>query len=122
RARLGASATLVGGEGSPAEVFGKVAEEVANLLGEVECALLRDEGDGTASTVAAWGAGMSAHFPVGMRVPTDREGVLGFALRERRPRRIDDYSAVDEPAAEVARDHGIGSAVGLPIVVGGGIW
>jgi PAS domain S-box-containing protein len=122
QAALRRVATLVAKEASPAEVFAKVAEEVANLLGEVECALLRDEGDGTASTVAAWGAGMSAHFPVGTRVPTDREGVLAFALREGRPRRIDDYSAVDEPAAEVARDHGIGSAVGLPIVVGGGIW
>jgi PAS domain S-box-containing protein len=122
QAALRRVATLVAKEASPAEVFARVAEEVANLLGEVECALLRDEGDGTASTVAAWGAGMSAHFPVGMRVPTDRAGVLGFALRERRPRRIDDYSAVDEPAAEEARDHGIGSAVGFPIVVGGGIW
>jgi PAS domain S-box-containing protein len=122
QAALRLVATLVAKEVSPAEVFAKVAEEVANLLGEVECALLRDEGDGTASTVAAWGAGMSAHFPVGTRVPTDRDGVLGFALREGRPRRIDDYSAVDEPATEVARDHGIGSAVGLPIVVGGDIW
>jgi len=122
QAALRRVATLVAKEASPAAVFSKVAEEVGNLLGEVECALLRDEGDGTASTVAAWGAGMSAHFPVGMRVPTDRDGVLGFALREGRPRRIDDYSAVDQPAADVAPDHGIGSAVGLPIVVGGGIW
>jgi PAS domain S-box-containing protein len=122
QAALRRVATLVAEEASPAEVFAKVAEEAAALLGEVECALLRDEGDGTASTVAAWGGGMSAHFPVGTPVPTDRDGVLAFALREGRPRRIDDYSAVDEPAAEVARDHGIGSAVGLPIVVGGGIW
>jgi PAS domain S-box-containing protein len=122
QAALRRIATLVAKEASPAEVFAKVAEVVANLLGEVECALLRDEGDGTASTVAAWGAGMSAHFPVGTLVPTDRDGVLGFALREGRPRRIDDYSATGESAAEVARDHGIGSAVGLPIPVGGGVW
>jgi GAF domain-containing protein len=122
QAALRRVATLVAKEASPAEVFAKVAEEAANLLGAVECGLLRDEGDGTASTVAAWGARMSAHFPVGTRVPTDRAGVLGFALREGRPRRIDDYPATGESAAEVARDHGIGSAVGLPILVGGGIW
>jgi PAS domain S-box-containing protein len=122
QAALRRVATLVAKEASPAEVFAKVAEEAANGLGEVECALLRDEGDGTASTVAAWGAGMSARFPVGTRVPAEGDGVLAFVLREGRPRRIDDYSAVGESTAEGARDHGIGSAVGYPIVVGGGIW
>ena len=122
QAALRRVATLVAKEASPAEVFATVAEEAANVLGEVECALLRDEGDGTASTVAAWGAGMSARFPVGTPVPADGDGVLAFVLREGRPRRIDDYSAVGEPVAEGAREHGIGSAVGYPIVVGGGIW
>jgi PAS domain S-box-containing protein len=122
QAALRRVATLVAKEASPADVFAKVAEEAANLLGEVECALLQDEGDGTASTVAAWGAGMSARFPVGTRVPADRDGVLAFVLREGRPRRIDDYSAAGESTAEGARAHGIGSAVGYPIVVGGGIW
>ncbi len=122
QAALRRVATLVAKEASPAEVFAKVAEEAANVLGEVECALLRDEGDGTAVTVAAWGAGMSARFPVGARVPVDGDGVLAFVLREGRPRRIDDYSAVGESTAEGARDHGIGSAVGFPIVVGGGSW
>jgi PAS domain S-box-containing protein len=122
QAALRRVATLVANEASPAEVFAKVAEEVANLLGEVECALLRDEGDGTASTVAAWGAGMSARFPVGTRLPADGDGVFAFVLREGRPRRIDDYSVVGQSTAEGARDHGIGSAVGFPIIVGGGVW
>jgi PAS domain S-box-containing protein len=122
QAALRRVATLVAKEASLAEVFAKVAEEAANLLGEVECALLRDEGDATASTVAAWGAGMAARLPVGTRVPAAGDGVLASVLREGRPRRIDDYSAVGESTAEGARDHGIGSAVGHPIVVGGGIW
>src|SRR3954451_8743076 len=122
QAALRLVATLVASAASPPEVFVKVAEEVSNLLGEVECALLRDERDGTAVTVVAWGAGMSARFPAGTRVPADGDGVLAFVLREGRPRRIDEYSAVGESIAEGARDHGIGSAVGYPIVVGGGIW
>jgi PAS domain S-box-containing protein len=122
QAALRRAATLVAKEASPAEVFATVAEEAANGLGGVECALLRDEGGGTASTVAAWGAGMSARFPVGTRLPVDGDGVLAFVLREARPHRIDDYSAVGESTAESAREHGIGSAVGYPIVVGGGIW
>ena len=122
QAALRRVATLVAKEASPADVFAEVAEEAANLLGEVECALVRDEGDGTASTVAAWGAGMSARFPVGTRVPADGNGLLAVVLREGRPHRTDDYSAAGVSTAEVARDDGIGSAVGYPIVVGGGIW
>jgi PAS domain S-box-containing protein len=122
QAALRRVATLVAKEASPAEVFAKVAEEAANLLGEVECALLRDQGDGTATTVAAWGDRMSARFAVGTRLPADGDGVLAFVLREGRPRRIDDYSTVGEPTAEGARDQGVGSAVGHPIVVGGSIW
>jgi PAS domain S-box-containing protein len=122
QAALRQVATLVAKEASPAEVFAKVAQEAANVLGEVECALLRDVGDGTAVTVAAWGAGMSVRFPVGTLVPADGDGVLAFVLREGRQRRIDEYSAVGESIAEGARERGIGSAVGYPIVVGGDIW
>ena len=59
QAALRRVATLVAKE-SPAEVFAKVAEELANVLGDVDCSLFRDEGDGTASVVALWGAGVSA--------------------------------------------------------------
>jgi GAF domain-containing protein len=65
---------------------------------------------------------MSARFPVGTRLPVEGDGVLAFVLSEGRPRRIDDYSASGASTPEGARDHGIGSAVGYPIVVGGGIW
>jgi signal transduction histidine kinase len=115
-------ATLVAKESAPAELFTKVAEEAANVIGDVGCALLRDEGDGTASVVAAWGAGISAGFRVGTRLPVDGDGVLAFVLREGRPRRIDDYSAATDAVAEGAGEHGIGSAVGCPIVARGGIW
>jgi len=122
QAALRRVATLVAKEAPPAEVFAQVAEEAANVLGEVECTLFRDEGDGTACTVAASGARMSAGFPVGMRVPAGGDGVLAFVLREGRPHRIDDYSAASKSIAERALEHGIGSAVGCPIVVGAGIW
>ena len=51
----------------------EVVEELARLSGEAECLLFRDEGDGTASVVASWGAAMSTAFPVGTRLPTDGE-------------------------------------------------
>ena len=115
-------ATLVAKDASPADVLAKVAEEAANVLGDVDCALVRDAGDGTATIVATWGAGMSAGFPVGTRLPVDGDGVLAFVLREARQRRIDDYSAAGGAVAEGGREYGIGSAVGCPIVVRGGVW
>src|SRR5207244_780522 len=49
QAALRRVATLVAKELAPAQLFAKVAEEVANVLGEADCSLLRDEGDGTVS-------------------------------------------------------------------------
>jgi GAF domain-containing protein len=122
QAALRRVATLVATESSPAEVFEKVAEEAGNVLGDADCAMFRDEGDGTASAVAAWGAGMSAGFPVGTRLPVDGDGVTASVLREGRPCRLDDYSTAAGTIARRAREHGIGAAVGCPIRVRGGIW
>jgi signal transduction histidine kinase/PAS domain-containing protein len=122
QAALRRVATLVAKESPPAEVFGKVAEELTNVLGDVDCSLFRDEGDGTASAVALWGAGVSAGVPVGTRLPVDGDGVIASVLREGRPCRIGDYSGATGAIAERGRELGIGSAVGCPIVVGGRIW
>jgi GAF domain-containing protein len=115
-------ATLVAKESSPAEVFARVAEEVASVVGDVDCALVRDEGDGTGTAIATWGANAAAVFPVGVRLSLDGDSVLGMVLREGRPSRIDDYSAATGRIGERAREIGIHAAVGCPIVVGGRTW
>jgi GAF domain-containing protein len=115
-------ATLVAKGAPPAELFAKVVEEVANVLDEVECLLVRDEGDGTASVAACRGAGFEAGFPVGMRLPVDGDGVTASVLRTGEPWRTKDYSAATGTMAERAHDHGIRSGVGCPIRVGGRIW
>jgi PAS domain S-box-containing protein len=122
QAALGRVATLVAKEASLAEVFAKVAEEVANLLGDVDCGLWRDEGDGTASAVAIWGASVSAGVRVGTRLSLEGESVTAIVLREGRPCRIGDYPAATGSFAERAREIGLRSAVGCPIVVGGRTW
>ena len=122
QARLRRVATLVAKEAAPEEVFAKVAEEVANALGKVDCALLRDEGDGSATPVATWGPGMGADFPVGTRLPVDGNGVTASVLREARPCRIDDYSAATGTLARRARERGTRSAIGCPILVRGRVW
>jgi GAF domain-containing protein len=122
QAALQRVATLVAKELPPSDVFATVAEELANVLGDVDCSLFRDEGDGTASAVALWGAGVSARVPVGTRLPVDGNGVIASVLREGRPCRIGDYSAASGAIARHGRELGIRSAVGCPIVVGGRIW
>ena len=122
QAALRRVATLVAKEPAPAEVFAKVAEELAHVLGDVDCSLFRDEGDGTASAVALWGAGVSAGIPVGTRLPLDDDGVIACVLRERRPCRIGDYAAATGAVAQRGQELGVRSAVGCPIVVGGRIW
>jgi signal transduction histidine kinase len=121
QAALRRVATLVAEEHSPTEVFAKVAEEAANVLEKVECALLRDSGDDSATVVAAQGADMSARFPVGTQFPTEGEGVLASALREGWPQRIE-YRSAGGATAEAGRDFGISSAVASPIVAREGIW
>src|SRR5262249_10786104 len=58
QAALRRVATLVAKEASPVEVLAKVAEEAARAIG-LECGLMRDEGDGTATVVAAEGSAIS---------------------------------------------------------------
>src|SRR5919204_5467164 len=122
QAALRRVAMLVAEEASPAEVFAKVAEEAGGVLGNVDCGLLRDDGDGNATVVAAWGDAISASFPVGAGMPVDGDGVVASVLGEGRPHRIDDYAAAGDVLAEGARERGIGSAVGCPVVVRGGTW
>ena len=105
QAALRRVATLVAKEASPAEVFAKVAEEVANLLGEVECALLRDEGDGTASTVAALGRRDVGPLP-GRHAPTGATATASlrscFAKDGRAGSTITPPSASPQPSGPVS--------------------
>jgi GAF domain-containing protein len=123
QAALRRVATLVATESSPTEVFAKVTEELARVLGDVDCSLFRDEGDGTATVVAVWGAALSAGVRVGTRWPVDGTGVIASVLREGRPCRMGDYSTATGTLADHGRDQlGIRSAVGCPILVSGRIW
>jgi PAS domain S-box-containing protein len=115
-------ATLIAKESPPAEVFAKVVEEASRAHDGADCALFRDEGDGEGSSVAVWGADMSAAFPVGTRMALDGDGVSATVLRDGRPHRIDDYSAATGSIAERGHEHGMRSAVGCPVVVRGRIW
>jgi signal transduction histidine kinase len=123
QAALRRVATLVAEESPAAELFADVAEEVAGLLGpNIDSAILRYEPDDTATVVAASGDLPENGLRVDARLPVDGTGVTATVFRERRPVRVDDYSAADGVIADHARKHGIRSAVGCPILVQGRLW
>jgi len=123
QAALRRVATLVAEEAPATELFAEVAEGVAKLLGErIDSAILRYEDDDTATVVAVWGKQPPAGIHVGARMPVDGSGVTAKVFRERRPVRVDSYAAADGAIAEHAKEHGIRSAIGSPIVVRGHLW
>jgi PAS domain S-box-containing protein len=122
QAALRRVATLVAKEASLAEVFTKVAEEVADVVGSIDCGLWRDEGDATITAVAVSGRGPGAGIRVGAQHTLDGDSVIAPALRRGQPSRMADYSAASGSIAESARALGIRSAVACPIVVGGRTW
>ncbi len=121
QAALRRVATLVARESPPAEVFAAVAEEVARLLGVDDVLIERYEPDGTVTLVAVLtGPGFAPPALTGL--PVEGSNVSAEVHRTGRPARVDDYATATGAAAAAARDVGIRSAVGCPIVVDGGLW
>jgi signal transduction histidine kinase len=101
-------------------VFAAVAEEVGQVLGVEQAALLRYEGDGTA-TVVADGADPERSKFLGKRLPLDGDNVTARVFETGRTAQIDDYPGTGA-LGEQGKERGVRSAVGCPIFVEGGLW
>ena len=121
QAALRRVATLVAQGASPQDLFEAVAEEVGRLLPVGSATMGRFEPDGSVTTVASWST-TEAAFPTGRRWPTEGTNVAWMVLQTGRSARIDDFSAATDPIGVAAREAGIKSAVGSPIVVEGHLW
>jgi signal transduction histidine kinase len=114
-------ATLVA-RGVPAEeVFAGVAEEVGRLLGVEFACLSRYEPDGTMTVVAAWSRAGDT-FDIGGRWILGGKDVATIVFETRRPARIDSFADASGPLGVAAREHGVGSGVGTPVIVEGHLW
>jgi GAF domain-containing protein len=124
QAALRRVATLVAEEAPAPDLLGKVAEEVAGVLGDaIDSSILRYEPDDMATVLAVHGKQPSGGIRVDARLPIDGSGVTARVFREQRPVRVDDYVADATGAiAAHAQHHAIRSAVGCPIVVRGRLW
>jgi signal transduction histidine kinase len=111
-------AEVVARGAAPEEVFEAVAIEASRLPGKGSTALLRFERGGGAAVVAVSGGPAR----VGMRFPTDGDGIAANVLRTGRATRIDTFRGLHGPAADFARGGGLQAGVGAPIVVTGRLW
>jgi signal transduction histidine kinase len=121
QAALRRVATLAAGGASAEEIFAKVAEEVAIAVGADAMAIQRYDAHGVVTLVGNWGS-MEGVVPVGSRLELDGDSVTALVYRTQRPQRLDNYSYAAGQLAAGARNVGLRSAVGSPIVVDGRLW
>ena len=83
--------------------------------------LLRYGPDENATMVAGCAA-CSGFVGQTWTVPREDPGIVRTVIGSRRPARIEDHSGVHGPLGEAARSLGIGSVVGVPVIVDGSVW
>jgi GAF domain-containing protein len=121
QAALRRVATLVARGVPPEEVFAAVVEEVWRLLPVEYAHLARYESDGTLTIVAMWGSA-SGHFPAGSRWRLGGKDIPTIVFETGRSARIDSFADASGPIGVAAREEGVGSAVGTPVIVEGRLW
>ena len=119
QAALRRVATLVAQGSPPAEVFTAVAREVGELARVLMVLMSRYEPDGAATVIGAWG---DHPLQAGARWTLDGPSISATVLRTGRTARIDEAPDGPGTIADIARDLGVHSRVGVPIVVDGRLW
>ena len=120
QAALRRVATVVAEGTPPEEVFPAVTEEVGRLLDIDGTRLMRYETDGTVTIVASWGD--PTIVPVGTRITLEGRNIGSLVRSSGRPARIEDYEDAPGSAAAIARELGVRSTIGAPIMVEGRLW
>jgi GAF domain-containing protein len=121
RAALLRVATLVARGGRPKELFAAVTEEVARVLSAEYVGLSRYESGGTVTLIAGSGK-RGDEVPVGRRWTLGGKNINTRVFETRRPAWINGYADASGPLGLTAREKGVGSGVGTPIIVEGHLW
>jgi signal transduction histidine kinase len=106
-------------------VFPAVTEEVSRLLLSEVTNMGRYEPDGTFTVLGIESVERRwrTRWPVGARWPLGGHNIATLVFETARPARIDDYAEASGTHAErAAREDGVRSSVGTPIVVEGRVW
>ena len=122
QAALRRVATMVAA-GTPAPaLFGRVCEELGQLIDVKSTDMIRFEDERFATVVGTWTGSDASSFPVGERVPVEGETVTAKLYRSGHPERVNDYEDVEGELAARLREVGMRSVVGAPIHVAGRLW
>jgi signal transduction histidine kinase len=107
---------------TPEQVFAAVTEEVERLLPVDFAHMERFEPDDTFTVLASAG-GTTEHFLPGSRIGLGGKNLATIVLETERPARIDNFADNSSgPLGAAAREAGVRSAVGTPIIVEGHLW
>jgi signal transduction histidine kinase len=120
QAALRRVATLVAHGDPPRVIFEAVAQEVGRLL-PADFTLIGRFEDGRSTGVAGWSSA-GEPVPVREQVSLSGQSVTGTVFLTGRPARMDSYADASGGPADYARDQGIRSSVGAPIIVEGRLW
>ena len=121
QAALRRVATLVARGAETEEVFAAVAREVAEVMHLPVAAVQRYEDDDTTTVTAAW-SDRPHPFQPGTRWPYHAAGLGGRVRQTGRTGRVKDYSNRRGAYAAQARELGLQSIAGAPIIVDGTVW
>jgi signal transduction histidine kinase len=121
QAALRRVATLVARGAETGEVFAAVAREVAEVMHLPVAAVQRYEDDQTTTVIAAW-SDRPHRFQPGTRWPYHALGLAGRVRQTGHAGRVEDYSHRRGFFAGVAREVGLYSVAGAPIIVDGAVW
>jgi signal transduction histidine kinase len=117
-------ATLVARGVAPSPLFGAVATETGGVLGAETTAVVRFDRDGAAIVAGTWeqpgNEGLA--LALGSRWPAEEDSVAGQVRQTGEPARVTSYDDTVGAASDWAREHGIRTSVGSPIVVEGRLW
>jgi signal transduction histidine kinase len=114
-------AVLVAQGAPPAAVFDAVAAETLTVMGADSARVSRYEPDGTATALAERNT-VGEPVPLGTRMTLEGGSVTAQVLRTQRPSRRSDFEGAADAAIVIARQRGLHSAVGAPIMVEGRLW
>jgi signal transduction histidine kinase len=123
QAALRRVATLVARGTPPEQLFAAVAKEVGQLLCVDYAGLNRFESDGkTMTIVSVWGKAGEPVPPGGNRQVLGGKNVSTVVFETGAAARIDGYGDSSGSLGLAAREYGIASGVGIPVVVEGHLW
>ena len=122
QAALRRVATLVARGAETSEVFAEVAREVAEVMHLPVAAVQRyDDDQDTMTMLAAWSDRPHAFQP-GTRGPFHHSGLAARVRQTGRAARVEDYANRRGAFAAAARELGLHSLAGAPIIVDGVVW